>query len=96
MHLHRYPTFALLSLLAAGTVEASSEDPFFEPLPVVLSASRLAQALQDSAGAVTVIDADLIAATGYRELARVLRLVPGFQVGQERGNLQWQAAGQVT
>lgn len=90
MHLHRPPTaLALLSLLAAGTVEASSADAFFEPLPVVLSASRLAQPLQDSPGAVTVIDADLIAATGYRELARVLRLVPGFQVGQERGNLQW-------
>lgn len=85
---HRVALVLLLPL-AASAAGASSDDPFFEPLPVVLSASRLAQPLQDSPGAVSVIDADLIAATGYRELARVLRLVPGFQVGQERGNVQW-------
>lgn len=87
-HPHRI-AFAVLPLLAASAAGAASEETFFQPLPIVLSASRLAQPLQDSPGAVTVIDADLIAATGYRELARVLRLVPGFQVGQERGNLQW-------
>lgn len=86
LHPHRV---ALVLLLTASAAWASAENPFFEPLPVVLSASRLAQPLQDSPGAVSVIDADLIAATGYRELARVLRLVPGFQVGQERGNVQW-------
>src|SRR5690606_4487862 len=62
---------------------------FFETLPVVLTVSRLPQPLQDTPGAVTVIDADQIAATGYRDLARLLRLVPGMQVGQERGNDQW-------
>ena len=84
-----YRTAATLLLLTAASTAAATENSFFEPLPLVLSASRLPQPLQDSPGAVTVIDADLIAATGYRELARLLRLVPGFQVGQERGSAQW-------
>ncbi len=67
----------------------ATEGDFFETLPLVLSASRLPQSLSDSPGAVTVIDADLIAATGYLDLARVLRLVPGFQVAQERGGRDW-------
>ncbi|WP_240498614.1 hypothetical protein [Thauera propionica] len=82
-----HPRLALAVLLAAPgmmTTAAAmdSEAHFFESLPVVLSASRLPQALQDSPGAVTVIDADMIAATGYRDLARLFRLVPGMQVAQ--------------
>ena len=72
-----------------GVHHAGDEAFFFEALPVVLTVSRLPQPLQDTPGAVTVIDADQIAATGYRDLARLLRLVPGMQVGQERGNDQW-------
>lgn len=88
------PRLALAVLLPAlgTTTTASAMDSdahFFESLPVVLSASRLPQALQDSPGAVTVIDADMIAATGYRDLARLFRLVPGMQVAQERGSQQW-------
>ena len=74
--------------LAIGPVRAG-EAPYLEELPVVLTASRLPQPLHEAPGAVTVIDRELIAATGYRELARVLRLVPGMQVGQERGHAQW-------
>lgn len=65
------------------------EASFFEALPLVLTVSRLPQPIQDTPGAVTVIDAEQIAASGYRDLARLLRLVPGMQVGQERGNDQW-------
>lgn len=68
---------------------AHGEDNYFAALPIVLSVSRLPQAMQDTPGAVTVIDSDMIAATGYRDLARLFRLVPGMQVGQERGNHQW-------
>lgn len=77
----------IVSHLAAGF--ACAEEMFFEPLPIVLSASRLPQSLQDTPGAVTVIDAELIEATGYRELARLFRLVPGMQVAQGRGNQHW-------
>lgn len=66
-----------------------SEASFFEDLPTVLTASRLPQAINEAPGAVTVIEGDFIRATGYRDLARIFRLVPGMQVGQERANQQW-------
>lgn len=94
MPARRFVRTAAACLLAgfAATVAAGQEggeESFFEPLPVVLTASRLPQPLQDTPAAVTVLDADFIAATGYRDLARVFRLVPGMQVAQERGNDQW-------
>jgi iron complex outermembrane receptor protein len=66
-----------------------AEAPFFEELPTVLSASRLPQVLNEAPGAVTILDRELIRATGYRDVARLLRLVPGMQIGQERGHSQW-------
>lgn len=80
---------ALCGLGLATAATAGDEAFFFETLPVVLTVSRLPQALQDTPAAVTVIDAERIAATGYRDLARLLRLVPGMQIGQERGNDHW-------
>ncbi|KON81490.1 TonB-dependent receptor [Azoarcus sp. PA01] len=74
---------------AIATCAAAGEVPYLEELPRVLSASRLPQPLHEAPGAVTVIDRELLAATGYRDLARVFRLVPGMQVGQERGHAQW-------
>ncbi|MDD3352692.1 TonB-dependent receptor [Zoogloea sp.] len=67
----------------------AEEAPFFEDLPTVLSASRLPQALNEAPGAVTILDREFIQATGYRDIARLLRLVPGMQIGQERGHSQW-------
>ncbi|SIP90088.1 iron complex outermembrane recepter protein [Aromatoleum tolulyticum] len=79
-----------LALIASVAIPASAaESPYFEELPLVLSATRLPQPRHEVPGAVTVIDRELIAATGYRDLARVLRLVPGMQIGQERGHAQW-------
>ncbi|WP_079434735.1 TonB-dependent siderophore receptor [Zoogloea sp. LCSB751] len=69
--------------------DSSAESPFFEELPTVLSASRLPQVLNEAPGAVTILDREFIRATGYRDVARILRLVPGMQVGQERGHSQW-------
>ena len=81
---------ALPAGLAVGANQvAAGESPFFEELPTVLSASRLPQVLHEAPGAVTILDRDFIRATGYRDVARLLRLVPGMQVGQERGHGQW-------
>ena len=55
------------------------EQDFLGELPVVLSVSRLSQPTRDAPAAVTVIDAELIRASGARDLADLLRLVPGFQ-----------------
>ncbi|MFK7892525.1 MAG: TonB-dependent receptor plug domain-containing protein [Granulosicoccus sp.] len=51
-------------------------------VPVVLSASRLIQPVASSPASVTIIDAQTIQASGARNIADVLRLVPGFQVGR--------------
>lgn len=63
-----------------------SEDDFLGEVPLVLSVSRLSQPVADAPSAVTVIDRDMIKASGFRELADVFRLVPGFFVGYPSGN----------
>lgn len=81
-----------LGLPALAWAEPPADDiesAYFEQLPVVLTAARLPQALQDAPGAITVIDRKLIERSGYRDLARLLRLVPGMQIGQERGSASW-------
>ena len=67
--------------LAAGT----SESDFLADLPVVYSVTRLPQALADTPGAVTVIDREMIRQSGARELADLLRLVPGYLVSGWNG-----------
>jgi len=69
--------------------DAFEEDLYFEPMPVVLTASRLPQPLQDAPGAMTVIDRDLIEASNYRNIPRLLRFVPGMHIGYERGHATW-------
>ena len=65
-----------------------SEEEFTSELPVVLTASRLAQPLDETPAAVTVIDRQMIDASGVRNLSEVFRLVPGFLVGFESGHAQ--------
>ena len=80
-------------LMAAGGALLAEhpvhESAFFEPLPVVLTAARLPQPLQDAPGAMTVLDRSLIEATGYRDLPRLLRFVPGMHIGHERSHASW-------
>lgn len=78
--------FPLVVAASSSVDGANSLDTFFEDLPVVLSASRLKQSAADAPVAVTVIDRDLIVASGARQLVDVLRLVPGFYVGYLSGN----------
>lgn len=64
-----------------------SEADYFAEQPIVLSVSRLAQPVADAPAAVTVIDRQMIEASGYRHVVDLLRLVPGFQVTWTQGNL---------
>ncbi|WP_101049847.1 TonB-dependent receptor plug domain-containing protein [Macromonas nakdongensis] len=77
--------WTLLAPLALAQESAPSELDFFEPVPVVLTATRLAQPLSDTPGAVTVVDRDTIRRSGARTLADVLRLVPGYMVSGYNG-----------
>jgi iron complex outermembrane receptor protein len=78
-------TLAMPWLLAvqsgwAQTSAVVSEKDFFEEMPIVLSVSRLPQRLDETPGAVTIIDRDMIRRSGARDVADLLRGVPGFQV----------------
>ncbi|MCQ4347359.1 TonB-dependent receptor [Pseudomonas stutzeri] len=75
-----------LGLLSAG--QTAAEDLFVGTveLPEVLTATRLQQAPAEVPGSISVIDRELIRASGARELTEVLRLVPGMLVVSD-GNL---------
>lgn len=68
---------ALVLTQVAGA--AVSESDYLTDLPTVISVSRLAQTLEDTPGAVTILDRNFIHMTGARDVVDVLRFVPGFQ-----------------
>ena len=80
-------SIAVLGLIAAlfalrGNAQeayAVSEADYLAEMPVVLSVSRLPQRLDETPGAVTLIDRSMIRLSGARDLADLMRLVPGFQ-----------------
>lgn len=86
--------FALLLLafppLASAETEDEllSEEAFLGDLPVVLSASRLPQSLANAPIATTIIDREMIVASGFTEIPDLLRLAPGFIVNYDNGYRQ--------
>lgn len=56
-------------------------------LPTVLSATRLKQSAAEVPGSMTVIDQQLIRASGARDVPELMRLVPGMMVGYNSGNV---------
>lgn len=70
-----------IGALAQGNAGASAltERDFFDDMPIVLSVSRLAQRLDDTPGAVTILDRAYIRMSGARDVVELLRVVPGFQ-----------------
>ncbi|HUX89718.1 MAG TPA: TonB-dependent receptor plug domain-containing protein [Gallionellaceae bacterium] len=58
-----------------------SELAYFQDFPVVLTASRLSQPLSEAPNAMTVIDSEMIKASGFRTVPDLMRLVPGMYVG---------------
>ena len=81
-----------LALLGSGPLWADAgklptETDYLTDLPVVLSASRLLQPQQEAPAAVTVIDQEMIRASGFRDIPDLLRLVPGFSVSNYAGNI---------
>ncbi len=74
------PLVVYAGLSWAQTSEAISEKDYLTEMPIVLSVSRLPQRLDETPGAVTLLDRDMIRRSGARDVADLLRLVPGFQV----------------
>lgn len=75
--------FMGLSLPAAGMSELELQGM---ELPTVLSATRLKQAPAEVPGSMTVIDQQLIRASGARDIPELMRLVPGMMVGYWSGH----------
>lgn len=69
----------LASAQTGAAASALSERDFLDEMPIVLSVSRLAQRLDETPGAMTILDRNFIRMTGARDVVDVLRLVPGFQ-----------------
>lgn len=76
----------LLGMLFGHPVLA--DDLFMDSsaLPEVLTATRLKQSPAAVPGSMTVLDNELIKASGARDISELLRLVPGMMVGAISGN----------
>ncbi|HNV59070.1 MAG TPA: TonB-dependent receptor [Rhodoferax sp.] len=73
----------VLGWLAPAHAQGSpqlSESEFLNDVPIVLSVSRMPQRLDETPGSVTLLDRAMIRATGARDVADLLRYVPGFEV----------------
>ncbi len=94
-----YLALTIVLLIFQATVSRSvyaldtlfKEESLFVDIPVILSATRIQQPLDHVPAAVTVIDREMIEASGIRDIANIFRLVPGFQVAFEKGN--WPVVG---
>ena len=61
------------------------EDYYFNEVPTVLSVTRLKQAQSETPASVTIIDQEMIRASGATNIPDLIRLVPGFQVAYAVG-----------
>lgn len=75
---------------ALSYAETADIDPFssyyFDQPPTVLSATRLKQPQLEAPAAVTIIDKEMIKASGLKEIAELFLLVPGMQVAHQNGH----------
>lgn len=76
----------LLALLFSPALLADDLFMDSEALPQVLTATRLKQTPAEVPGSMTVLDSELINASGARDISELLRLVPGMMVGNISGN----------
>lgn len=74
--------------MGIGVPAAAMDEPELTgmELPTVLSATRLKQAPAEVPGSMTVLDRDLIRASGARDVPELMRLVPGMMVGYNSGH----------
>lgn len=63
-----------------------TEQDYLQEFPVVLSASRLAQPISETPNAMTVIDQEMIVASGARTIPELFKLVPGMYLSYYKGS----------
>lgn len=79
---------ALVAPAAEGLVESPAGSPellLFEPIPVVITASRTEELVTQAPSSVTVITREQILNSGAVSIADILRMVPGVDVQQDAG-----------
>lgn len=64
-----------------------TENDFFNEIPVVLTATRLKQSKKNSPVATTIIDREMIDASGFTDIVDLLRLAPGMLVNYDSGHV---------
>jgi iron complex outermembrane receptor protein len=69
------------------TAPLLTESDYFDDLPIVLTATRLKQSRKDSPIATTIIDREMIQASGFTEIPDLLRLAPGILVNYDSGHI---------
>ena len=70
-----------------AVTEQLTENDFFNEIPVVLTATRLKQAKKNSPTATTIIDREMIDASGFTDIVDLLRLAPGMLVNYDSGHI---------
>lgn len=82
--------FITLSTLNASTIYANEnyidEDSLFDEIETIVSATRLKQKITKAPVSVTIIDKEMIEASGALEVHELLRFVPGFFSYSVSGN----------
>ena len=73
-------------MVVAQVGDSLGDQGYFDELPVVLTVTRLPQNYLDTPASVTVIDRQMIDASGAVNIPDLLRLVAGFQVAHVSGN----------
>jgi iron complex outermembrane receptor protein len=72
--------FCQCAAFAPAHAQELSEREFLTEFPTVLTATRLRQDVTQTPGAITVVDQDMIRASGVRQISELFRLIPGFNV----------------
>jgi iron complex outermembrane receptor protein len=92
----RFAILTLISSSAFAAEESITEHSYLQEFPVVLTASRLSQPLSESPNSMTIIDRQMIRASGFRSVVDLFRLVPGMYVGNAGANLPFVSLNGVT
>ena len=78
---------SLSLMLTSNALTETLEDDFTSDMPIILSATRMAQPQSEAPVATTIIDRKMIEAMGVTEIPEIFRMVPGFQVAFSDGTI---------
>ncbi len=70
----------------ANDLDFTDEVDFLSEVPIVTAATRLNQKITDVPASITIIDRELIEASGATEIPQLFRLVPGYLSYYTQGN----------